>query len=178
MITNGYSTRAAKFSRIMHHTICVCRMYRAIAHQPPSLLCVLCGKKTFHYKKLKAEGEVERHQDRFSQAAGEWRDMSFGERVPYEDMAKMDKDRHQSDLNTASKAVASVKATKAAPKHGNAPIINRHVSYCVASRLSRVTDRRVFGDCSTPLRRTTYIWSVRLSMVSTAWYMFYGCTLE
>lgn len=67
---------------------------------------------------------MERHQDRFSQAAGEWRDMSFEERVPYEDMAKTDKDRHQSDLNTASKAVAAGKAIKTAPNHGDALVTN------------------------------------------------------
>lgn len=67
---------------------------------------------------LKEEGEVERHQDRFAQAAGEWRDMSFGERVPYEDMAKMDKDRHQTDLDTAARAAKAEKTGKCVLKHG------------------------------------------------------------
>lgn len=52
---------------------------------------------------LKEEGEVEHHRDRFAQAAGEWRDMTFGERIPYEDMARADKERHQKDLDIATR---------------------------------------------------------------------------
>lgn len=46
---------------------------------------------------------MEHHRDRFAQAAGEWRDMSFGERIPYEDMARADKERHQKDLDIATR---------------------------------------------------------------------------
>lgn len=46
---------------------------------------------------------MELHRDRFAQAAGEWRDMTFGERIPYEDMARADKERHQKDLDIATR---------------------------------------------------------------------------
>lgn len=60
---------------------------------------------------------VEQHRDRFAQAAGEWRDMTFGERIPYEDMAKADKERHQKDLDIATRNLnAALHGT--VPKHG------------------------------------------------------------
>ncbi|CBJ31005.1 conserved unknown protein [Ectocarpus siliculosus] len=66
---------------------------------------------------LKEEGVVEQHRDRFAQAAGEWRDMTFGERIPYEDMAKADKERHQKDLDIATRNLnAALHGT--VPKHG------------------------------------------------------------
>lgn len=68
-------------------------------------------------QQLKAEGEVERHRDRFAQAAGEWRDMTFGERIPYEDMARADKDRHQKDVDIASRNLDAA-LLGSVPKHG------------------------------------------------------------
>lgn len=46
---------------------------------------------------------VELHRDRFAQAAGEWTDMTFGQRIPYENMATADKERHQKDLDIATR---------------------------------------------------------------------------
>lgn len=54
-------------------------------------------------KQLKEEGIVKPHQDRFAQAAGEWTGMTFGERIPYENMAAADKERHQKDLDIATR---------------------------------------------------------------------------
>eukprot|EP00904_Undaria_pinnatifida_P001605 jgi/Undpi1/11445/HiC_scaffold_30.g13742.m1 len=66
---------------------------------------------------LKKEGVVEHHRDRFAQAAGEWRDMTFSERIPYEDMARADKDRHQKDLDIASRNLNAA-LLGSVPKHG------------------------------------------------------------
>lgn len=60
---------------------------------------------------------MEHHRDRFAQAAGEWRDMSFSERIPYEDMARADKDRHQKDLDIASRNLNAA-LLGSVPKHG------------------------------------------------------------
>ncbi|CAM9291849.1 unnamed protein product, partial [Hapterophycus canaliculatus] len=66
---------------------------------------------------LKEEGVVEHHRDRFAQAASEWRDMSFGERIPYEDMARADKERHQKDLDIATRNLNAA-LLGSVPKHG------------------------------------------------------------
>lgn len=60
---------------------------------------------------------MEHHRDRFAQAAGEWRDMTFSERIPYEDMARADKDRHQKDLDIASRNLNAA-LLGSVPKHG------------------------------------------------------------
>ncbi|CAM9413826.1 unnamed protein product, partial [Scytosiphon promiscuus] len=66
---------------------------------------------------LKEEGVVEHHRDRFAQAASEWRDMTFGERIPYEDMARADKERHQKDLDIATRNLNAA-LLGSVPKHG------------------------------------------------------------
>lgn len=85
---------------------------------------------------------MEHHRDRFAQAAGEWRDMTFGERIPYEDMARADKERHQKDLDIATRNLNAA-LVGSVQEHGAC-----HVHICSSVELSACRpscfDARVF----------------------------------
>lgn len=73
---------------------------------------------------------MKHHRDRFAQAASEWKEMTLGERIPYEDMARADKARHQKDLDIATRNLNAA-LLGSVPKHGANPADTRPLSACV-----------------------------------------------